>query len=72
MKPTLLEKVHYYNGIKLYNVIQLLASEIRHEHNIILQCVHYIVSNNFFEKASTAADVTDKDRSNDSTVTVHD
>ncbi|KAK7484863.1 hypothetical protein BaRGS_00023906 [Batillaria attramentaria] len=32
-KPTLLER--------------LLANEIRHERNVILQCVHYIVSHNF-------------------------
>ncbi|XP_064615558.1 FMR1-interacting protein NUFIP1-like [Liolophura sinensis] len=36
-KSTLLEK--------------LLAPEIRHERNVILQCVRYIVKNNFFELA---------------------
>lgn len=35
-RPTLLEK--------------LLAKEIRHERNVILQCIHYIVKNNFFDK----------------------
>ncbi|CAI9715374.1 fragile X mental retardation-interacting 1-like [Octopus vulgaris] len=35
IRPTLLEK--------------LLAKEIRHERNIILQCTHYIVENNFFQ-----------------------
>ncbi|XP_031558959.1 nuclear fragile X mental retardation-interacting protein 1-like isoform X2 [Actinia tenebrosa] len=34
-KPTLLEK--------------LLAPEIRHESNVILQCIRYIVKNNFFD-----------------------
>ncbi len=34
-KPTLLQ--------------QLLADEIRHERNILLQCVRYIVDRNFFE-----------------------
>lgn len=34
-KPTLLQ--------------QLLADEIRHERNIILQCVRYVVQSNFFE-----------------------
>lgn len=33
-RPTLLQK--------------LLAPEIRHERNIVLQCVHYVVQNNFF------------------------
>ncbi|XP_050389922.2 FMR1-interacting protein NUFIP1 [Patella vulgata] len=28
----------------------LLAKEIRHERNVILQCVHYIVTKNFFSK----------------------
>ena len=29
-----------------------MADEIRHERNIILQCVRYVVENNFFEKSS--------------------
>lgn len=37
-KPTLLEK--------------LLAPEIRHERNVILQCVRYVVSQNFFNDTS--------------------
>lgn len=36
-KPTLLER--------------LLANEIRHERNVILQCVHHIVKSNFWESA---------------------
>ncbi len=35
-KPTLLQ--------------QLLADEIRHERNVVLQCVRYIVDRNFFEQ----------------------
>lgn len=30
---------------------KLLDSEIRHERNILLQCVQYVVSNNFFRKS---------------------
>lgn len=37
-KPTLLQ--------------QLLANEIRHERNIILQCVKYVVENNFFDQTN--------------------
>lgn len=40
-RPTLLEK--------------LLAKEIRHERNVILQCIRYIVKNNFFEKSIPAS-----------------
>ncbi|XP_019857832.1 PREDICTED: nuclear fragile X mental retardation-interacting protein 1-like isoform X2 [Amphimedon queenslandica] len=31
----------------------LLRDEIRHEHNTILQCVHYIVNHNFWDEAFT-------------------
>ena len=30
-----------------------MAEEIRHERNIILQCVRYVVENHFFEDASS-------------------
>lgn len=30
--------------------LKLLADEIRHERNMLLQCVKYVVENNFFEK----------------------
>lgn len=39
-KATLLEK--------------LLENEIRHERNILLQCVRYVVSNNFFRDSNTS------------------
>lgn len=37
----------------LYFVLQLLASEIRHERNVLLQCVRYIVKNDFFGRRKT-------------------
>lgn len=40
-KPTLLQR--------------LLADDIRHERNILLQCVKYIVENNFFEKSTSTS-----------------
>ncbi|KAK6194563.1 hypothetical protein SNE40_000177 [Patella caerulea] len=39
---------HPYNKPSLLEM--LLAKEIRHERNVILQCVHYIVKKNFFSK----------------------
>ncbi|XP_074657847.1 FMR1-interacting protein NUFIP1-like [Tubulanus polymorphus] len=49
-KPTLLEK--------------LLANEIRHERNVMLQCVHYIVKNNFFDKVPNSSNQTPTDNNN--------
>lgn len=63
-KPTLLQKVtlNFYHILTQkqkksltsfsFETNQLLADEIRHERNIILQCVRYVVENNFFEKSS--------------------
>lgn len=31
----------------------MLADEIRHERNILLQCVRYVIKNNFFENKTT-------------------
>lgn len=31
----------------------MLADEIRHERNILLQCVRYVIKNNFFENKPT-------------------
>ncbi len=31
---------------------KLLANEIRHERNILLQCVKYVVENNFFDQTN--------------------
>ena len=31
----------------------MLADEIRHERNILLQCVRYVINNNFFENKTT-------------------
>jgi hypothetical protein len=39
----------------------LLAPEIRHERNVILQCVRYIVNNNFFG-IEQKAEIIDSDR----------
>ncbi|XP_060069431.1 FMR1-interacting protein NUFIP1-like [Ylistrum balloti] len=42
---------------------KLLAKEIRHERNVILQCVYYIVKNNFFgagKKSSSRDNETDR------------
>lgn len=33
-------------------VVQLLAPDIRHERNVVLQCVRYIVRNGFFGLAA--------------------
>ena len=33
-------------------LFQLLAKEIRHERNVVLQCVRYIVENNYFTDQS--------------------
>ncbi|XP_033761201.1 nuclear fragile X mental retardation-interacting protein 1-like [Pecten maximus] len=52
-KHTKVEKKKWKNN-KLFNntksslLEKLLAKEIRHERNVILQCVYYIVKNNFF------------------------
>jgi hypothetical protein len=47
--PTMREK--YIQHRRPPTLLQkLLESEIRHERNIILQCVRYIVQNNFFKK----------------------
>jgi hypothetical protein len=33
----------------------LLADEIRHERNILLQCVRYVIKNNFFDKKTDSS-----------------
>ena len=33
--------------------MQLLAPEIRHEQNTILQCIHYIIEKEFFDQDSS-------------------
>ena len=38
---------------------QLLAPEIRHERNVVLQCVRYIVNNNFFGVGQTTEPTND-------------
>ena len=43
---------------------QLLASEIRHERNVILQCVRYVVQNNFFLPEKPTEEKTDNTGSN--------
>lgn len=57
-KPTLLQKVLSFKKFNLFTSFfifiskKLLADEIRHERNIILQCVRYVVQNDFFDQAS--------------------
>lgn len=34
--------------LALFHFVQLLAPDIRHERNVLLQCVRYVVRNNFF------------------------
>ncbi|XP_013401264.1 nuclear fragile X mental retardation-interacting protein 1 [Lingula anatina] len=50
-KATLLEK--------------LLANEIRHERNVILQCVRYVVRNNFFKERSSEKSSSETDKISD-------
>ena len=33
----------------------MLADEIRHERNILLQCVRYVIKNNFFDKKTDSS-----------------
>lgn len=35
---------------------RLLEPEIRHERNVILQCIRYVIQNNFFDKSVSACD----------------
>lgn len=48
-----------FNNTKSSLLEKLLAKEIRHERNVILQCVYYIVKNNFFGagKSTSSKDV---------------
>lgn len=44
---------------KLTLLERLLAPEVRHERNVILQCVHYVVDNDFFGQAGPKKDMSD-------------
>ena len=49
-------------GLHLIFLFQLLANEIRVEQNTLLQCIRYIVKNNFFHNEATSRrDTTVKD-----------
>lgn len=43
-------KVPHISKRRLTLLEKLLANEIRHERNVLLQCVHYVVKNRFFEQ----------------------
>ncbi|XP_076350657.1 nuclear FMR1 interacting protein 1 isoform X2 [Tachypleus tridentatus] len=51
-KPNLKKEINLFpiSHRRLTLLEKLLAKEIRHERNIIFQCVRYIVQNNFFEE----------------------
>lgn len=42
------------NVLSLFHLTQLLAPDIRHERNVLLQCVRYVVRNNFFGLEGTS------------------
>lgn len=48
--PTVRQPINHpmYRRKRLTLLEKLLSSEIRHERNVILQCVRYVVENNFF------------------------
>ncbi|XP_071164909.1 putative uncharacterized protein DDB_G0282133 isoform X1 [Mytilus edulis] len=48
---------------------KLLANDIRHERNVILQCVHHVVKNNFFGIGDTSSKEINKQSSCDMSVT---
>lgn len=65
-KPTLLEKVqlwsafvHVHTQPHKHTHTQLLAPEIRHEENALLQCIHHITINNFFTEQPTIVECCD-------------
>nr|XP_018914235.1 PREDICTED: nuclear fragile X mental retardation-interacting protein 1 [Bemisia tabaci] len=62
------KKDNCFKKKKLTLLEKLLSKEIRHERNVILQCVHFVVSNDFFDfdkRPSRWADDSDSDCSCD-------
>lgn len=49
-----------FNNTKSSLLEKLLANEIRHERNVILQCVHYIVQNKFFGAGHSSSNTANK------------
>lgn len=56
-KAPLRQKPTYRPPPRRLTLLQkLLASEVRHERNVILQCAHYVVENNFFGESGPKSD----------------
>ena len=49
-------------------MFQLLAGEIRHERNVLLQCIRHVVNQNFFGIGSKKSQNTDQDNNYDDDV----
>lgn len=57
-KAPLRQKPTYRPPQRRLTLLQkLLASQVRHERNVILQCVHFVVENDFFGESEAKSDV---------------